>query len=148
MNTTYCNPLPLPDYPRGRCCVDKAKQPTDWGWLQPDRPDFRETADPTVLFLDGRWYLYPSCGMAYVSDDGVRWRHVPIEPADCGYAPTVVRWRDRFWLTACRAPLYVADGPLGPFREVGPMLDADGQQIADWDDPMLFADDDGELYAY
>ncbi len=143
---TYCNPLPLPDYPRGRMSFNKERNDLMWV-AQPPR-DFRETADPSVIYFQGKWYLYPSAGMAYVSDDGATWRHHRIEPYDCGYAPTVVLHRGRFYLTACHAPLYVADDPLGPFVEVGPMLDCQGNRIEDWSDPMLFGDDDGQLYAY
>ena len=45
---TYCNPIPLPDYPLGRNCFNT-------GWKH--RADFRETADPTVIYEDGKWYL-------------------------------------------------------------------------------------------
>ena len=42
---TYCNPIPLPDYPLGRMGLDR-----EYNW--------RETADPTVLYENGIWYLY------------------------------------------------------------------------------------------
>ena len=143
---TYCNPLPLPDYPRGRASRNKRHGAS--GFLQDPPADFRETADPSVIWHDGKWYLYPSCAMAYVSDDFVNWRRVRIEPEDCGYAPTVVEHNGRFLLTACGAPLMEADNPLGPFKKIGPLLKPDGAPVAGFNDPMLFADDDGRLYAY
>ena len=145
MSSTYCNPLPLPDYPRGAF----TRRGSDYGWRRPARHDFRETADPSVLYWQGKWYLYPSCGMAWVSEDFVTWQHHRLEPYDIGYAPTLLAYRGRFYLTASEhAPLYVADDALGPFALVGPMLLPDGRAVADWMDPMLFADDDGAVYAY
>jgi len=141
---TYCNPIPLPNYPKGVLCHDK----NGWGWTREDHPDFRESADPSVLFWQGKWYLYISGGSAYVSTDFVTWEHYPITPASPGYAPTIVEWRGEFWLTACHAPLYRAPHPLGPFTEVGLMQNSDGTKLEPWADPMLFADDDGRLYAY
>ena len=52
---TYCNPLPVPDYPIGR------HVPNEVGKF----PAWRELADPTVVYEDGVWYLYPSCGMVW-----------------------------------------------------------------------------------
>ncbi len=98
--------------------------------------------------------------MAYVSDDeGATWQHEPVDPPDVGYAPTVVKYRGRYLLTACKAPLYASDDPLGPFEELGPMRTPDGRPLDEaagsdgfptggWDDPMLFADRDGRLFAY
>ena len=61
---TYCNSTPLPDYPLGRNF-----------FLNKTDKSFRETADPTVLYDNGKWYLYSSCGMAYVSEDFITWKH-------------------------------------------------------------------------
>jgi xylan 1,4-beta-xylosidase len=144
----YCNPLPLPDYPRGRGSFDQKEKPNNHLWLQEENRDFRETADPSVIYEDGKWYLYPSCGMAYVSEDFCTWKHMRIEPYDCGYAPTVVKFRGKFLLTACGAPIYEGDTPLGPFTEIGRMQLPDGEKLRPgWSDPMLFADGD-RLYAY
>ncbi|MEM8782340.1 MAG: family 43 glycosylhydrolase [Planctomycetota bacterium] len=145
---TYCNPLPLPDYPRGRCSIDPSIMPGG----DVLGGDFRETADPTVLYeADGpngaRWVLYSSAGMAYVSEDFVTWRHHRVEPYDAGYAPTVEKFRGRYLLTACTAGLWVSDDALGPFVEVGPFVDPDGEPVPEWMDPMLFADGDA-LFAY
>lgn len=90
---TYCNPLPIPDYPRGKSC------------RQPDCcHDFRELADPSVLYHEGQWYLYPSCGMAWVSEDFVTWQHRKMNLYDLGYAPTIVAHRGAFYLTASSTP--------------------------------------------
>ena len=143
----YCNPIPLPDYPRGRACRGK-RNPSGHLWMHPVARDFRETADPSVIYEDGKWYLYPSAGMAYVSEDFRTWKHVRIEPYDCGYAPTVVKHRGRFLLTACGAPILESQSPLGPFAEIGALAMPDGGKLRPgWADPMLFADDD-RLYAY
>ena len=134
---TYCNPLPIPDYPIGRDVFTAGDRFHPW----------RELADPTVLYENGMWYLYPSCGMVWWSEDFTTWRHKPLDPADIGYAPTVVNHRGRYWLLACRSDLYVADSPLGPFSHVGPLYAPDGSEMRG-DDPMLFSDDDGRLYLY
>ena len=70
-----------------------------------------------------------------------------MEPYDCGYAPTVVKHRGRFWLLAFGSNLFVSDSPLGPFKDVGPLRAPDGSE-ARVGDPMLFSDDDGRLYLY
>jgi len=144
MPNTFCNPLPIPDYPRGRYTGD----PSLFGWRCEERPDFRELADPSVLFWQDKWYLYPSGRMVYVTEDFVTWQWHPMTPEDTGYAPTVVEHQGTFYLTACGAPLFRADNPLGPFEEVGHFLKPDGSRIDSWLDPMLFSDEDGRLYAY
>lgn len=134
---TYCNPIPLPDYPIGRNCYIEGKT----------RMDYRETADPTVLYEDGKWYLYPSCGMVYWSEDFTTWQHQKMEPYDCGYAPTVVKHGGKFYLLASLSELYESESPMGPFTRIGPMRDMAGREIYVYD-PMLFSDTDGSLYLY
>lgn len=143
LERTYCNPLPLPDYPRGRASVNRRPPSGDAG----EQGDFRETADPSVIWHDGRWYLYPSCGMAYVSEDFVNWRFVPMNIYDVGYAPTVMEHRGAFYLTAFGAGLYRAATPLGPWSDEGPIRDLAGNPMH-LSDPMYFADDDGQVYLY
>lgn len=133
---TYCNPLPVENYPRGADGPDRENQ-----------LDYRSMADPTVLYFEGKWYMYPTYRMAYVSDDMVHWRHAPIEPANVGPAPTVALHRGRFLLTACGAPLYASDGPLGPFTSLGAFRRLDGSEMR-VADPMIFVDDDDRLYLY
>lgn len=147
IDRTVCNPIPLPDYPRGRSCT-ATRNAGSSSWLQTEAHDFRETADPSVLYHDGRWYLYPSCGMAWVSEDFRTWTHHRLDPYDAGYAPTIVRHRDRFLLTACGAGIFSAPTPLGPFSPLGRLTGVDGKPVDPFNDPMLFSDDDGRLYAY
>ncbi len=133
---TYCNPLSLPDYPRGYAC---RREPI---------PDYRESADPTVLYHEGIWYLFSSCGMAYYSTDFANWQHVDMVPNDIGYAPTVVLHGGKFYMTASGNPeVWVADKPLGPYTLMGTFVDTEGNTPFLLD-PMLFSDDDGRLYIY
>lgn len=138
ISKTYCNPTPLPDYPLGRNCFNEN---------YPHRADYRETADPTVIFEGGKWYLYPSCGMVYWTEDFVRWKHKKIEPYDCGYAPTVVKHKGKFYLLACSSQLYVSNSPAEDFNPIGFLHDTKGNEVL-VDDPMLFSDSDERLYLY
>ena len=159
------NPLALPDYPLARYRVgDSGAYP--YGWLQGVRRDFREAADPTVLYEPdaadgaGRYILYSSAGMAWTSTDrGATWARHFVEPNDIGYAPTIVkhavRGETNYLLTACHASIWIADDPLGPFTELGPIRRADGEPLEpaeDFFDPMLFSDVDADgrprLYVY
>lgn len=144
---TYCNPLAIPNYPFGGDASNKAGD-GDGHWLQREHRSYRELADPSVLYEDGVWYLYPSCGLAWVSSDFVTWTHHPLE-VPIGYAPSIVKHAGRFLLTACFSPVFSAPTPLGPWTEIGPMLDHTGTPLAGaWADPMFFSDDDGRLYVY
>ncbi|NJK91926.1 MAG: family 43 glycosylhydrolase [Blastochloris sp.] len=144
----YCNPLPLPNYPRGIHATAEHKAKGGNLWNRSRREDFREAADPSVLWHEGAWYLYVSGTMAYVSRDFQTWTHHPINIPWIGYAPTIVRHGHTFLLTACQAEIYTSDHPLGPFTALGPVCSAAGEKIDKWLDPMLFADEDGRLYAY
>src|ERR1035438_9044939 len=71
--TTYCNPLAIPNYPIGkrvRDIVPGAPVGSTDLWLQDHMEQFRELADVTVLWHEGKWYMYPSVDMAWVSSDG------------------------------------------------------------------------------
>ena len=142
---TWCNPLTIPDYPIGRLVRDVMNGPTPEG----PKEQFREMADPTALWLDGKWYLYPSCDMAWVSaDQGATWRHHPLNIRDVGYAPTIVKHRGKFLLIASMSEMYSSDSPSGPFTSIGgiQMPPVEGVPTID---PMLFSDDDGaRLYFY
>ncbi len=148
--TTYCNPLAIPNYPIGKRVRDIVPGTpvgaTDL-WLQDHMEQFRELADVTVLWHEGKWYMYPSVDMAWVSSDGgISWQHHPLNIRDIGYAPTIVRHKGRFLLMASESEVYTSDSPLGPFKPIGkiPLPPGLPSQI----DPMLFSDDDGRLYYY
>jgi xylan 1,4-beta-xylosidase len=138
----------------------KARSRTYRNPLLPDR----EIADPFVLRVDNKYYLYPtSDGRGYevfVSEDLVHWERkarVFDDPRGGDWAPEVFynkRGDGKFYLYYTdtmpgepRGPLHkqtgvaVADDPLGPFSDKGPLasesIDADP-----------FQDDDGSLYLY
>ncbi|MFM2167167.1 MAG: hypothetical protein RIS79_1538, partial [Verrucomicrobiota bacterium] len=88
---TFCNPLPIPNYPIGFFArnVTNGEPDAREGWLLGHREQFRELADPVVLWHDGKWYLYPSGDMAWVSaDQGATWQHHPLNVREIGYPPT------------------------------------------------------------
>lgn len=150
MKLTYCNPLPLPNYQPGR-----------WHKLRPGYTgaSFREMADPTVIRWQGRWYLFPSAGLLWHSDDMVNWEHHPIEPVDPGYAPTVVEHGEYLYLSTSwdGSAIWRAKHPLGPWERLGTfghdadnnptwLKDENGEPVR-WGDPCLFSDN-GALYCY
>lgn len=148
--TTYCNPLPIPDYPVGKRARDVVPGTpvgnTDL-WLQNHMEQFRELADVSVLWHDGKWYMYPSVDMAWVSSDGgITWQHHPLNIRDIGYAPTIVRHKGKFLLMASESEVYTSESPLGPFTPIGMIPIPAG--LPSQTDPMLFSDDDGRLYYY
>lgn len=109
--------------------------------------DFRSMADPTVVRLGSRWYLFPSNGMLWYSDDLVHWAHHAIEPKDIGWAPTVVVYRGALYLTAGGDRMWEAHDPLGRWKLLPRLRTAEGAP-ASWKDPCLFVDGDGTLYCY
>src|ERR1017187_5340246 len=114
--TTYCNPLEIPNYPIGKRVRDIVPGSPDL-WLQDHMEQFRELADVTVLWHEGKWYMYPSVDMAWVSSDGgILWQHHPLNIRDIGYAPTVVRHKNKFLLMASESEVYSSDSPRGPFN--------------------------------
>lgn len=148
----YCNPLPLPDYPVGRLARDVApgqrNEPAGL-WLAERTEQYRELADPSGLWFEGKWYLYPSCDMAWVSaDEGRTWQQHPLNVRDIGYAPTVVHHRGRFLLMASGSDIYAGPTPLGPFESLGALPMPAIAGLPSQVDPMLFSDDDGRLFYY
>ena len=137
---TYVNPISLPDLPRG---TDRS------GGLTDRIPrDYRSVSDPSVMLYRDKWYLYPSYGMTYVSEDFVHWDFVPCNiPSRPGYSPTVVESGGRFYMTRHSEGLYVSDTPTGPFEDLGPFRLPDGSPLCPVD-PALFKDDDGQVYMY
>ena len=150
--TRRINPLPLPDYPVGRIARSitpgQPNQPVGL-WLVDRAEQYRELADPTGLWFEGKWYLYPSVDMAWVSaDEGRTWQHHPLNVRDIGYAPTVVRHRGHFLLMASDSEVYSGPTPLGPFEPIGRLVPPAKPGLPGQTDPMLFSDEDGRLFYY
>ncbi len=148
---TFCNPLPIPNYPIGHFARNaKNGQPdAGGGWILGRQEQFRELGDPTALWHEGKWYLYPSLDMAWVSEDnGGTWQHHPLNVRDLGYSTTVVRHRGRFLLAGNDPAIYASSSPLGPFEKIGDFpVPRSPKDPKVWD-KMLFSDDDGRLYLY
>lgn len=148
---TFCNPLSLPNYPIGKFARDLSGKDTgpEWMWRLGYKQQFRELADVSALWHEGVWYLYPSVDMAWVSrDHGATWKHHPLNVRDLGYAPTIVKHRNRFLLMASDSQIYAADNPLGPFEPIGKMQLVRNGKMPSFIDPMLFSDDDKRLFYY
>lgn len=132
-SNTYCNPLPIPDISQG-CNVDGVQ-------------NYRDVADPTVILYEGKWYLYASSGCSCYSDDFRTWKTLDRMEIPVLSAPTVVKHNGKIYLMGSNSPIYEADDPWGPFRELGMIRDGNGKVLC-VRDPMLFADEDGRLYLY
>lgn len=148
LNKTYCNPLSLPDIPAGKDDWYKYEREMFSHETPPenvDGPHYRSISDPTVYYYDNKWYLYPSYGMAWVSEDFCNWKHVRTEPYCGKYSPCITKWNDKFLLTSWNCPLYVGDNPLGPFSLLGNFIMPDGKEFVPCD-PCIFTDDDDRIY--
>lgn len=157
--STFCNPMSIPNTPIGIECRDYPNgsalpESPAWRramWKADKTVQFRELADPTVLVEGNVWYLYPSCGLMWTSEDcGGTWKHVPVQ-AETSYAPGVVKFRGRYYMAMSHGCLSVADSPTGPFRELG-KFDAgsfgdDPQMPTPAGDPTFLVDE-GRLYLY
>jgi len=167
---TFCNPMPLENYPLGLFCrgmVNGTKPPKEpETWVSDDRlvHQFRELADPSLLWENGTWYVFPSADLCWRSKDlGGTWEHVPLhlsgadgEKDQINYAPTVCKHRGKYLLIGGAGHVFQADRPEGPFKDLGelklPRWGKDwnwltGNPPALWD-PNYFSDDDGKLYFY
>ena len=136
---TYCNPINLPDCPKGE------DPPHVMNFTGEDVPDYRSISDPSVLYHNDKWYLYPSYGMAWVSEDFVNWKHVRTTPYNMKYSPVVVPFKGRYLMTSHSYGLYESDSPLGDFNFLGNFILPNGEEFIPID-PALFVDDDGRLY--
>lgn len=124
--------------------------------------DASNAADPHVIRVDGKYYLYPTLdGKGYdvfVSDDLVHWEKKPkcfTDPRGGAWAPDVfhhTRGDNRFYLYytldnpqkkrgAKLIGVAVSVSPLGPFVDKGTLAE-------DAIDAHLFQDDDGQMYLY
>src|SRR3954470_6851771 len=141
-----------------------ARVPTLKTYRNPLLPD-REIADPDVIRVDGKYYLYPTSSSrgyeVFVSDDLVHWEAKGLafdDPRRGDWAPDVFynkRGDKKFYLYYTdnldpqkasaglnkQVGVAVADSPLGPFKDKGPLA-----SVAI--DAHLFQDDDSALYLY
>lgn len=137
---TYCNPLSVADVQSGL-------------WLDADLAgvtgcaDYRSISDPSVVYYEGKWILYPSYAVAYVTEDFVHWQHVDIGVPHFRYSPAVVQFRNKWYIIGHGVTeMYVSDSPLGPFRFCGHLTGIDGKPVMSVDGCFL-ADGD-HLYFY
>ncbi len=139
---TYCNPLSIPNLPRGK------DGDHDMDFTEEKQRDYRSISDPSVLYFEGKWYLYPSYGILWESEDFVNWKSIPCTPyAAPGYSPAPMVHNGKVWLAVHSRPMFVADSPRGPFHEVGKLIRPNGTEFTVLD-PALFKDDDGRIYLY
>ena len=134
---SYCNPLSIPQCPKANA----------YGYLTLDYtgetyPDYRSIADPSVLYYDNKWYMYPSYGMCFVSEDFATWKHIRTEPYDMMYSPSVIPYDGKFLMTSSSHGLYIGEAPTGPFEYLGKFIMPDGTETEPLDS-ALFLDDDG-----
>lgn len=152
---TYCNPLSIPCIPKGGDCMAE----NDWqgcmGYTGEPEVHYRSISDPSIMYYDNKWYMYPSYGMCFVSEDFANWEHIPMTPYNLRYSPSVVPHRGKFLLTGHANGLYISDSPTGPFDFVGNFKFSDGREYTLKDgnpvqpiDSALFRDDDGRIYIY
>jgi beta-xylosidase len=123
-------------------------------------------ADPFVLPTAGRYYAYGTVAVpgrtlpALVSTDLVAWEPIgdvlePVEPAaEVYWAPEVAARDGRFAMYYSaggeegerhQVRVALADGPAGPFRDSGAVLDPDDPFTID---AHPFRDDDGRWYLF
>ena len=138
---TYCNPLSVKNVKSGKW-LD-----TDLSKIGLDCNDYRSISDPSVIYHNGKWIMYPSYAVAYVSEDFVHWEHVDIGIPHLRYSPAVVEFRGKWYLSGHgMSEVYCADNPLGPFTLCGHLTDAKGNRVCVADGCYL-ADGD-RLYFY
>lgn len=143
MKPTYCNPLSVEDIAIGRNLDLEQTEVSDLRTAK----EYRSISDPSVIYHDGKWIMYPSYAVAYVSEDFVHWKHVDIGVSNMRYSPAVVEFRGKWYLSGHAMPeVYVADSPLGPFKQCGLLQDKDGN-ILSVADGCYLADGD-RLYFY
>jgi hypothetical protein len=100
--------------------AEKEKPDAREAWILGHQEQFRELADPTVLWHEGNWYLYPTGDLAWISaDNGATRQHHPLNVRDVGPAPPVVRHRGRLLLAASGPAIYAWSSPLGFFEKIG-----------------------------
>ncbi len=139
---TFINPIALHNYPHG---LRLDKEPAE---QRPHIIEYREFADISVLWDDNKWYAFGSGGMVFWTEDYKNWyRHdAKLTTEEIG-APTIAKYKDKYYCTANGTKVYVADSPLGPYEPIGNFKLPNGESLI-VADPMIFPDDDGRVYLY
>jgi hypothetical protein len=112
--------------------------------------DSRSVADPTVLPFQGKYYLFLSGGIVWVSADLVTWRHEHVTMPSgqrTPSAPNVFEYKGWVYLSGNNTGFFKAPNPLGPWTYIGDIKDASGKSMRLFD-PMTFVDTDGHVYMY
>lgn len=112
--------------------------------------DVRATADPSPYFFDGKWWLYPTCGMIYSSGDLVHWEYheePSWAPISAPMAPTVEKIGTQYVAAGNNTPVHTSPNPIGPWTNIGEWTLPDGREFT-CGDVMMFADEDGRAYLY
>ena len=125
----YCNPLPMPIGQGGNAA-----------------------GDVTVIEEGGKYYMCCTGGGMWVSSDLLTWTHhsVEVEGATIPVAPDLVKYNGKFYLTGNSDHVYVADSPLGPYKDLG-LFKNTGPVEDGWNggfDTKIFIDDDNTPYLY
>ncbi|MBE6591016.1 MAG: hypothetical protein E7646_03160 [Ruminococcaceae bacterium] len=138
---TYCNPLAIPDLVSGRALDQQSDNDNPLGG------DYRSIADPSVVYHEGKWILYPSYSVAYQSSDFVTWEKIDIGIPHLRYSPAVVQFRGKWYLNGHgMSELYVSDSPTGPFEVAGHLTKPNGKPLRPAD--ACFLADNDRLFIY
>ena len=121
----YCNPLPMPIGPGGNA-----------------------SGDVSVLETGGMYYMCCTGGGMWYSKDLLNWElqgteHIPS-------APDIAEYSGKFYVTGNSDHVYVADHPLGPYKDLG-LFKNTGPIENGWNggfDCKLFVDDDNQPYLF
>lgn len=130
MSRTYCNPLNIP-----------------YQYQHYGKNAHREAADPTLLFYQGKYYLYASMSEGfYDSDDLLHWQYHRNENLDkYRYAPDVREVNGSMIFCASTR------GKPSTFWRTKDPYASKYEKVSepfDFWDPDLFQDDDGRVYLY
>ncbi len=129
MDRIYCNPLNIP-----------------YQFQHYGGQASRESADPTLIYFKGRYYLFASMsGGFYYSDDMIHWDwHENRQLTPFRYAPDVRQVGEYLIFSSSDR------GPSEIYRTLDPMSDQFeklSEPFPFWD-PNTFQDDDGRVYFY
>ena len=121
----YCNPLPMVIGPGGNA-----------------------SGDVSVIESGGKYYMCCSGGGMWYSDDLLNWELKGTE--NIPGAPDIVEYNGKFYVTGNSDHVFVADDPLGPYKDLG-LFKNTGPVENGWNggfDCKIFIDDDNQPYLF